>query len=143
MSLYELEHSTASAHYDEETQIVYITYRGLLDADSSGSVYSWLQVLIMTIGVENIYGEVFDFREVTEFSPDNLMNARQKSRTMNLRMNTRSIPVAMIVKDFYQEEILRGPMKNVPENPRKKIVQSMDDALSFLDEWHVANPQTE
>jgi hypothetical protein len=53
--------------------------------------------------------------------------------------------VAMVVKDFYQEEILRGPMQNVQENRRKSIVRSMDEARAFLDEWHTRadEPETE
>ena len=141
MDLYKLETDMASAHYDEESRIVRVTYRGVLDGEASGSVYAWLQMLFMSVGVENIYGEIFDFRDVKEFSADNLMTARQKSRTINLRMNTRRIPVSMIVKDIYQEQILRGPMKNVPENPRKRIVHSMDEAKAFLEEWHSLNTE--
>lgn len=136
MALYDLMMDTAHAHFDTETRIVYITYQGILSAESSGAVYAWLQILFMSEGVETIYGEIFDFRQVEDFSPDNLMNARQKSRTMNLRMDTRRLPVAMIVNDFSQEQILRGPMRNVPENPRKRIVETIDDAHSFLHEWH-------
>ena len=68
---------------------------------------------MVNLGSENLYGEVWDFRDVQEFLPDNLMDARKKSRGLNLRINV-DFPVAMIVKDFYQEEILRGPMQNVP-----------------------------
>ena len=42
----------------------------------------------------------------------------------------------MICANFYQEEILRGPMQNVPENQRKRIVRTEDEALEFIEEWH-------
>ena len=127
----------AHAHYDTESRIVYVAYRGLLTSDDSTKVYQWLHELMVNLGSENLYGEVWDFREVQEFLPDNLMDARKKSRGLNLRINV-DFPVAMIVKDFYQEEILRGPMQNVPENTRKAIVRSMDEAHQFLADWHAA-----
>jgi hypothetical protein len=127
----------ARAHYDADSRIVFITYRGLLSAEASTQVYHWLHDLMLELGSENLYGEVWDFREVQEFLPDNLMDARKKSRGLNLRINV-DFPVAMVVKDFYQEEILRGPMQNVPENTRKAIVRTMDEAHQFLAEWHTA-----
>ncbi len=126
----------ASASHDEQTGIVTITYRGDITRTEGAAVYGWLDELISTIGVDAIYGEIFDFRQVTEFMSDNLMEARSKSRSLNLRVDTTRFPVAMIVKDFYQQEILRGPMQNVPRNTRKRIVHSEAEALNFFHEWH-------
>ena len=138
MTIPPLERENATAHYDEETGIAYINYMGFLDADASVAVYEWLADLDEV--VEDLYGEVFDFRQVTEFMPDNLMEARKKSRRRNMRQDVHTLPVAMIVKDFYQEEILRGPMQNVPENQRKRIVRGMDEALYFLQKWREEHP---
>jgi hypothetical protein len=135
MTIEPLETPGASAHYDEATRIVYITYKGYLTSEASSTAYAWLKSLIDEVGEESIYGEVFDFRPVLEFMPDNLMDARKKARGLNLRIDL-LFPVAMLVKDFYQEEILRGPMQNVPENTRKRIVRTMDEALAFFEEWH-------
>lgn len=132
MSIKPLEHPNATAHFDEATRIAFITYNGTLTGDTSTVVYNWLADLTETIGIEGVHGEVFDFRQVEEFMPDNLMAARKNSRRMNLRNNVRRLPVAMIVKDFVQEEILRGPMQNPKENQRKRIVRTMDDALAFI-----------
>jgi len=131
-----LSQENAEARYDADNRIVFVRYHGALTADASSAVYEWLETLIRTYGSETIYGEIWDFREVTQFMPDNIMDARKNSRRINLRMDTKSIPVAMVVKDFFQEEILRGPMKNVPENQRKSIVRNMNDAHAFLDAWH-------
>lgn len=141
MSHLKIETPRASAYYDKDTQIVFVTYQGELTADDSSTVYTWLNKLIQDVGIENIYGEIFDFRQVTEFMRDNLMDARKKSRGLNLRNPVQQFPVAMIVKDFYQEEILRGPMQNVPENIRKRIVQTPEEARAFLDEWHTQRTQ--
>ncbi len=141
MPQYTIESPRASAYYELESKIVFVTYQGELTADDSSAVYTWLNKLIQEIGIESIYGEIFDFRQVTEFMRDNLMDARKKSRGLNLRNPVQSFPVAMIVKDFYQEEILRGPMQNVPENIRKRIVQTPAEARAFLDEWHTLRTQ--
>lgn len=140
MTLEPLETTNASARFDETSGIVYVTYRGYLNSEASSLVYGWLKKLVDEIGEERIYGEIFDFRNVLEFMPDNLMDARKKARGLNLRME-RLFPVAMVVKDFYQEEILRGPMQNVPENTRKRIVRTIEEGLAFLEEWHTS--QTE
>lgn len=125
-----------SARYDDESKIAFIKYSGVLSAEESIAVYDWLADLVDVVGLDTMYGEVFDFREVTEFAPDNLMQARRNSRRYNMRNNVRRLPVAMIVSNFYQEEILRGPMQNVEENKRKTVVREMNDAIAFLNKWH-------
>ncbi len=136
MALLPLQHPKATARYDEETGIIYVNYSGLLDGETSTAVYNWLGDLTDAVGIEKMRGEVFDFRQVTEFMPDNLLEARRNSRRYNIRNDIKRLPVAMIVKDFYQEEILRGPMQNVRENQRKTVVWSMDEALQFIETWH-------
>jgi hypothetical protein len=138
-----LKHDNASARYDNDAGIVYVTYSGYLTGEASTAVYDWLGDVIQTVGIDKMRGEVFDFREVTEFLPDNLMDARRNSRRYNFRNDVRKLPVAMIVKDFYQEEILRGPMQNVRENARKTIVRNMDEALTFINDWHTQQAESD
>lgn len=133
-----LKREQATAYFDEDSRIAYITYRGVISGEESTAVYDWLADLVEEQGLENIYGEIFDFRLVSEFAADNLMEARRNSRRYNMRNNVRNLPVAMIISNYYQEEILRGPMQNVEENKRKTVVWNMDDARAFLDEWHAA-----
>ncbi|GAB1422464.1 hypothetical protein MASR2M15_26980 [Anaerolineales bacterium] len=132
--------TNVKAYFDLDSRIVYIHYNGILGADVTASVYEWLEELLEWVGTENILGEIFDFRNVVEFTPDNLMEARSKSRTMNFTRNTKAIPVAMVVDDPVHEQILRGPMRNVPEkNPRKIIVDTMSEAIAFIQNWHKEN----
>lgn len=138
MSVTTLQHPNATATWDDSQRIAFIEYVGALSGEASTAVYNWLADVNTTRGVP--YGEIFDFRKVTEFLPDNLTEARKKSRRRNMRSAVHQLPVAMIVKDFYQEEILRGPMQNVPENTRKAIVRTMEEALAFLHQWHTENP---
>lgn len=139
MTISPLAHENAHAYFDGETGIAYITYSGILSADVTTAVYNWLGDLLSRVGMEHVYGEIFDFTDVTEFMPDNLVAARRKSRRYNMRNNVRRLPVAMIVSNFYQEELLRGPLQNVEENKRKTIVRSMDEARAFLKQWHTEN----
>lgn len=136
MLIQPLETDNATVKYDEERNVIWVKYRGLLDATATAKVYSWLAEFFNAQDTNVVYGEVFDFRDVETFGPDNLFEARKKSRGFNLTQNVSDLPVAMICANFYQEEILRGPMQNVPENHRKMIVHDEDEALQFIIDWH-------
>lgn len=136
MLIQPLETDNATVKYDEERNVIWVKYRGLLDATATAKVYSWLAEFFNAPDNNMVYGEVFDFRDVETFGPDNLFEARKKSRGFNLTQNVSDLPVAMICANFYQEEILRGPMQNVPENNRKMIVHDEDEALQFIFDWH-------
>jgi hypothetical protein len=126
------------AAFDEATGIATIRYRGVLGAEASDQAYAWLDGLIAAVGVDRMVGEIFDFRDVSEFLPDNISSARVRSKRFNMRHNRGNVPIAMIVRDGMQEEILRGPMRNPVDNQRKKIVYTQDDALAFLHQWHAS-----
>lgn len=143
MSIAPLEMEKASAYFDDESRIAFVKYSGVLSAEESTAVYDWLADLVEAVGLEGIYGEIFDFRKVQEFASDNLMQARRNSRRYNMRNNVRRLPVAMIISNFYQEEILRGPMQNVEENKRKTLVYKMEEAVDFLHQWHEAQEKAE
>lgn len=136
MSIEPLNIANARTHYDEDNNVVWVTYHGLLDAEASAQVYHWLADFFNARDNKEVSGEIFDFRNVDTFGPDNLFEARKKSRGFNLKQDVSELPVAMICSNFYQEEILRGPMQNVPENQRKRIVHSEEEALQFIAEWH-------
>lgn len=138
MEIKRLEREHVVAHYNNERRVAYIEYRGILGAGASNAAYTWLEGVIEAVGIDNIYGEIFDFTKVTQFQPDNLIDARKNSRKLNLRVNIHNTPVAMIVRDEVQREILRGPMRNVPENKRKRIVGNENEAFAFFDEWYTA-----
>lgn len=133
---FQLEIERAIATYDPQTRIVTVVYRGMLDAETNATVYGWLEQLYEHIGADTLWGQVFDFRGVTEFGEDNLKAARRNSSRMNMRTKVTNWPVALIVNDFYHEEILRSSMRVAAENVRKRIVWSEQDALNFLHEWH-------
>jgi hypothetical protein len=133
---HEFEIERAAIHFDPETRIVEIVYRGALDGETNARVYQWLEELYHEVGIDKIWGQIFDFRNVTEFLQDNLKTARRNSARLNMRTDVSQFPAALIVNDFYHEEILRGSMRVSTENIRKRIVWSRDEALEFIEEWH-------
>ena len=139
-----LEVEQARAFYDPESAIIYIHYRGTLTGDAALEVYNWLEELYQEIDVDHLYGLIFDFRQVQEFDDSNLKTARRTSSRMNMRIDTSHVPVALIVSDPYHQEILLGSMRISPENIRKKIVWSEEEAQEFLASWHnIRNPSQE
>jgi hypothetical protein len=141
MQKYQLEVDQASAYFDEEQRIVYVTYRGALSSDVTIQVYDWLDELFGEVDVNTINGEIFDFRQVTEFDESNLKAARRTSSRMNIKVDTSSLPVALIVNDFFHKEILQSAMRIPPDHPRKRIVWTEEEAIAFLHEWKENNGQ--
>ena len=131
-----LEIEKATAYFEEDTGVVRVAYKGELTADVNGAVYAWLDELLNEIGLESVYGEIFDFRKVTEFAPDNLKTARRTSSKLNMKMDTSQIPVALLISDAAHQEVFHSSMRISPQNLRRRIVWSEDEAYAFLDEWH-------
>ena len=46
------------------------------------------------------------------------------------------IPVGLIVRTIYQEQMVRISTKLTQQTQRMKIVKSMDEALAFIQEWN-------
>lgn len=131
-----LEIPNATATYDPETRVARIEYRGILDGDVTIQVYDWLDEIYRDFGIDNMLGQIFDFRKVQSFEESNLTTARRTSNRMNMRVDTSNIPVALLVNDFYHEEILRGSMRIPAEHVRKRIVWSEEDAWAYIKNWH-------
>lgn len=136
MANFRLEIPNATATYDPETRVAKIEYRGILDGDVTIQVYDWLDEIYRDIGIDNMLGQIFDFRQVQSFEESNLATARRTSNRMNMRIDTSNIPVALLVNDFYHEEILRGSMRIPAEHVRKRIVWSEEDAWAYIKNWH-------
>jgi hypothetical protein len=136
MSNFQLEIENATASYDGTTRIVTITYRGVLDSAVTIIVYNWLDNLYKAVGIDAIYGEIFDFSGVKSFDEGNLTTARRTSNRMNMSQDTSQFPVALVVANHEQEEILRGPMRIPEGHQRKRIVRSTEEALQFFQTWN-------
>ncbi len=134
-----LQIEQASAHFDEDARIVYVTYRGSLGEAVNVQVYDWLDRLLKSVDLKTVYGEIFDFQKVSEFQTDNLEAARKSSKRVNLKRNVSQLPVALVVGNAYQHQILEIAMRVTPDHQRKRIVRSQAEALTFLEEWNKAN----
>jgi hypothetical protein len=131
----ELEH--VSGHYDEVSGILFVAYRGSITSDTTAKVYAWIGRLIeQGDGVDTTRGSVFDFREVTDFALGNLTTTQTRSQSLNTKFDISHHPVALIVGSLYQRMMVKTAMYVTPQQKRKQMVESMDEALNFIETWH-------
>ncbi|RMG83052.1 MAG: hypothetical protein D6712_13670 [Chloroflexi bacterium] len=129
------------AHFDSDNMLLFITYRGVLSDKQTLRVYEWFHELLTATMKEGLYpsdlrGAVFDFREVTDFRQYNLLTVMRESQKMNKTANFSHVPVAMVVNSLLQEELVRVALKVSPQDYRKRIVRTPQEALNFIDNWH-------
>lgn len=135
MSKFELSLNNANAVYDPATHIITVIYQGVLDGNVTTNVYTWLEELYKEVSVSDVKGQIFDFRQVVRFDDSNLTVARRASNRLNMIQDTSQFPVALIVANPEQEEVLRGPMRISEGHQRKRIVRNPDEALTFIHNW--------
>lgn len=133
-----LDEERVNAHFDTEQNISFITYTGVLDSEVTAQLYGWVKSLLDIIGPEATHAVVFDFRAVTRFAQDNLRAAQRESKQINRQPAAVNHPVALIVSNMYQEQMVRVANRLSPNEDRKRIVYSMDEAMQFIDEWHAS-----
>jgi hypothetical protein len=139
-----------SAYYDTDPRILFVTYRGVLTPQVTVQFYQWLGKTIQNRPelVAEAFGSIFDFRQVTEFDNRNLTSAQRQSQQVNTQIDLSHHPVAMIAGSMLQEQILRLELKISPQQTRKRIVRSEEEALAFinsfqsLDEKSSQTPET-
>lgn len=131
-----LDTPNVKAHFDARQGISFITYRGDIEAQYTEQVYDWVRDVVPLIGPDATHGVVFDFRDVTRFAPSDISTAQRESKAINQEYDNTTHPVALIVDTFYQEQVVRVTTKISPQEDRKTIVHSMEEALQFIEEWH-------
>jgi bifunctional ADP-heptose synthase (sugar kinase/adenylyltransferase) len=132
-----LELEQVSGYFDDESGILFITYRGLVTGDVSAKVYAWLGRLIQQgHDPASARGSVYDFREVKDFVMGNLTTTHTRSQSLNTKVDITNHPVALIVGNMYQRMTIKTTMNITPQQRRKRIVESMEEALAFIEEWH-------
>src|SRR5215207_574721 len=92
---------------DQETRTTRIVYTGEIDAQTTSQVYMWMMTEGTDEVLKNLRGTIFDFRKVKSFNPGNLSTIQRKSRELNTNITTYLIPVALVVANMYQEQMLR------------------------------------
>lgn len=133
----ELHTDNVDGFFDMEKRILRITYRGMVTAQVTRDVYAWIGRLIAAAqgNIHLALGSIYDFRDVTRFDSLTLSTAQRSSQNINRDVELRYHPVALIVKTPFQREYVRLTMKVSPQEDRKKIVESIEDAEKFIAEF--------
>ena len=126
-------------HFDPESHILRISYSGNVTPENTGGIYAWGWQLSEMVGVKNICGMITDFRMVVTFAPQSLGTALRESRRINKAYDLRQLPVAHIVKNMYQEQMVTISTELSGNPDRMKIVYSEDEALAFIESWHLSH----
>jgi hypothetical protein len=131
-----LDMPRATCQYDEAHYLAYITYYGVLTAEVTAQVYSWLARVFDHYGVKTMRRCVFDFRNVSRFHPSNTNKITESSANLNRNYDMSHIPVALIVQSYYQEQFVQSTLRHTPQEERKHVVKSIDEAWAFMDSFH-------
>jgi hypothetical protein len=139
MTNYTLETENVGASYDAEKGLLFVTYRGVMTPDVTVAFYRWLGELLKTASPEDLMkarGSIYDFRQVKQFAASNISTAQRQSQQVNHAADMSHIPVALITETSLQTEWVRVTMKIMPDQDRKRVVKSMEDAIGFIDNFH-------
>lgn len=135
MAHYEQLHTeTIHGFFDEQKRILRVKYRGVVTAQVTRDVYAWIGRLIVASG-GNVYvalGSIYDFRDVAQFDSLSLSTTLRGSNQVNRDAELRYHPVALVVSTPFQREYVRLAMKVSPQENRKKIVETIEDAEAFI-----------
>ena len=137
MSLEPIENENGSIRWDAEKQIIFGSYGQVITEQSTANGYHAWGKIIQAVGVENVRGAVLDFRPVERWEKGNVSVAQGQSYRINTKLDLSRMPMAMIVRTAFQEQMVRFSMKATPGEERKRIVHSMEEALAFIASFHV------
>ncbi len=140
-----LETPGVTGYFDEDDNILKVTYRGALTSDVTNSVYRWLGRLITESDgdISEAQGSIYDFREINYIDIANLLAAQQNSTHLNVKFDMRNHPVALVVATAEQREFVTMSMHVTPEETRKKIVDTIDEGVQFIEAFHQTNKAEE
>ncbi|MCI0709918.1 MAG: hypothetical protein L0154_07120 [Chloroflexi bacterium] len=138
MAIERLETDFVSGYFAEDENILYVTYRHALTPSVTNSMYRWLGRIIKDAknDISRSIGSIYDFSDVDNIDLADFMNAQVQSVSINVKIDLSKHPVALIVKSEHQEEYVRMLMGVTPQENRKRIVYSVDEAKSFIQEFH-------
>lgn len=138
MAIERLETDFVTGYFDEDEKILYVTYRHNLTPSVTNSMYRWLGRIIKDAknDISRSIGSIYDFSDVDNIDLADFMNAQVQSVSINVKIDLSRHPVALIVKSEHQEEYVRMLMGVTPQENRKRIVYSVDEAKVFIQEFH-------
>lgn len=112
----------------------------MLTLATTASVYAWNNEVLQKVDIKAIKGMFIDFRTVKKFDFKNLQTASKESRGLNQKFDLSALPVAVLVKNMYQEQMVSISMKLTAQTQRMRMVYTEAEALQFLHDWHQAHP---
>jgi hypothetical protein len=141
MIIEEISTDSFDASYDDETRLLRVHYKGMLTPDVTVQFYRWLGEVITRRAQElmQVRGSIYDFRDLKGFASTNLTSAQRQSQQLNSKADMSHIPVALIAKDRMQAELLRVELKISPQQERKALVWSEEEALEFIARFNPVN----
>jgi hypothetical protein len=132
-----IDTSEFTGYIDTDLKVLMVIYHATISSQTTAELYAWIQRITANATPEDTtIGGIFDFREVKEFVSGNLSSVQRRSTDLNRKVDTSSYPVALLVSTLYQEQLVRAVMKSTPGQDRKKIVRSLEDAMTFLKTFH-------
>ena len=131
-----MEEDGLDGHFDEATKIVWVIYPKILAPEVTIKMYTWYDQLAQELGgFSAMKGCIFDFRNVRKFHPQNARTAQVESRKINEKYDLSAFPVAFLVKDMYQEQMLRVSMRITQNSSRLRLVFTEDEGVKFILNW--------
>jgi hypothetical protein len=126
----------------DEEHIAHVRYRDDVGLDTTIAVYQALEALLeenLSI-IDQVRGCIFDFSAITSLEVEAMVTAARKSVSFRLKYGHlfAAIPTATVVHTTEQEVMVSSAMKlarNI-ENPRFRLVKSIDQAKAFFNEYH-------
>lgn len=137
-----IDPTKAECRYDAEKRLLHVNYLNELTSEITAQVYSGIMKLLGTVGAEAIRGGIFDFRQVKRFHYGNVSTVQRSSTSLNVNYDMSHIAVALIVDGIQQEHTVRVSMRVTPQEHRKRIVRSEEEALAFIEEFHKKRTQS-
>ncbi len=130
---------TESLHcyVDEAQHILYIVYQGVVTAETTAQAYGWMMRHATPEIIAWLRGALFDFRKVTRFAVGNLSAVQKKSREINTTQRIET-PIAMVVQQVHQEQMVYIGMKVSPNETNKRMVRTVEEATAFFNEYNEA-----
>src|SRR5688572_3857502 len=132
MTQYRLDEEHLKIVYDTETNIGTTTYQATLMPQHTAEAYQWFMDYLDRIGLGNIRGLIFDFRNVQKFEQGNFQAVKRESRRVNEELDLSHFPVALLVGNLFQEEMVRVSSKITGTETRIRIVHSDEEATKFI-----------
>lgn len=132
-----LSRDDVTCHYDLTEHLVFITYFGEITPEVTTAVYGWIPQAFTNNDIKLVRGSVFNFCHVTRFNNANLGSVRKTSSNLNAKFDMSHVAVALLVGNMRQEKMVKVAMKVTPQEERKRIVKSYQDAYAFIEGFQV------